>query len=230
MAPIFEEFEKDKDRRFTKDEQYVSDCLSAINEVEDLYKQLNQSIYFLTNFRTTKNLKNVGITRFDYIVYNVESYLYRVTGILDRVLILCNVVYNIGLLDKQCTIPKFFESGKDNDPCKIIKNSNPVFFAKLNDLKDLIGRYSNKRNEIVHRKRYYDESIRVAELLNIVIESNNTTHDKLEAFKHRRSVEQNQVTAAFKKEFHSFNTQIRDSLDSIYTDIEVIFNTVKATL
>ena len=58
-------------------DKYIIDCFLAFGRVETCMEQLQHSPLFLSNFRSTESLKKNNITRFDHIIYHIESYYLR---------------------------------------------------------------------------------------------------------------------------------------------------------
>jgi hypothetical protein len=151
-------------------ENYLRECFFAMGEVRTVIFQLEQSAIFLANFRMTKALKINKISRFDHMIYHMESYIFRVTSVLDRLLILVNRVLNIGLDDKNCKPFRMLvnNKGKKGDQTHHIE-AVPGLFDALLKVGKLIDPLRDQRNSVAHSKRIEIDDLRTVEMYHIVL-------------------------------------------------------------
>ena len=156
-------------------EKYLHNCFNSLGEVYTSLKQLKMSSIFLTNFRATNKIKENDITRFDYCIYHIESHFFRLTGFLDRILILVNEILVLNIEHKKCKQETFLinyqnkKEGKDGKYAHLIKNRNNKLFELLINLQEYISNYRHERNIITHQGRFEDERLRKIEGLNLVL-------------------------------------------------------------
>jgi hypothetical protein len=122
-------------------------------------EQLTQTTVFLSNFRSTPQLKEHGISRYDHIVYHLENFLVRITGTFDRRLILVNVALDLGNEPEDCRY-------------SLIKKNRHVTGTEvpspLAEINRIVKPYRELRNIVAHRKRYSEDRLRTLEMFHLV--------------------------------------------------------------
>jgi hypothetical protein len=159
-AEIIKKTEQEQ-RDYTEKEKYVVFVLLAAKEVTTCYDQMCQALLYLSNFRTTKSLKNAGINRFKHIVFNIENYFIRISSLLDKTLVLINEVYMLGNSNENCKEHIIFKN-------KHLKNTKVLDLTKK--LKKKTNDYREKRNKIIHTERYRDKELNQIEGMYLLIE------------------------------------------------------------
>ena len=146
--------EKSNLKQSSKDEFVIKSFL-AIGEIEITIQQLNQSPIYISNFRQTKKIAENKVTRFDHTIYHIESYLFRITGVMDRILILINIIFDLNLKPEQCKPHNFLldYKNKEGKYAQILKKKKPELFLELNLLLFVIDEFREIRNEITHQIR-----------------------------------------------------------------------------
>jgi hypothetical protein len=207
---------------YTEKEDYIVNTLLSLGEIETVYEQLEQSPYFLSNFRQTKPLKKKGITRFNHIIYHIESHLFRATGILDRMLIHINIVFKIGLIPEKCKTYYLLidKKGKEGKYSSSIKNKCPGLFDNLIELMNAVDKYRELRNLISHEKRYQSEYLKHVEMYHILQQGECTSEFNTGYYKYHVKRETDQAVATYKNQMLNFNEEIRNLLDKIYLKLE----------
>lgn len=153
-------------------EQYTLDCFKAVRSITDCMEQLHFSIELLSGYRTSTSPDSMN--RHDHIVFAIENYYLRITSVYDRCLRLINILYNLGLPERDCknsTIVKnihvkgsdietslkaldkftnsfrqFRNSVAHNETDKYIKDKKSEFNADLVELESLIIDFLNAVN------------------------------------------------------------------------------------
>ncbi|MXV52456.1 hypothetical protein GS399_15885 [Pedobacter sp. HMF7647] len=202
-------------RPLLKQEKYLLDCFLASAELEDLIKQLNTSGYLLANFRNTNTLKKNNISRFEYIIYHIEGHLLRVTGVIDRLLILVNHVLQIGLANFCCK-PHFMLKNKKNK--KALHSAEiekvPLLHESLFKLSAFVDQFRDERNSIAHSKKITYQDLREIELYHLLIQtSTNPKIDKLKIVSKRKT---DIKVSEYKEAMLKCNQEIKDLITPIY--------------
>ena len=140
-------------------EEYARICFLSGAEIATVCNQLEQSIYFMTNFRSTRKLKDNNINRYDHILYHLESHLIRITSCYDRCLILANNIYMLGNTDSNCKHNIIINN-------KYIKGSSVG--CKLESIYNFIQPYRKKRNIVIHHAGYNHIDLRKIEGMSIL--------------------------------------------------------------
>jgi hypothetical protein len=132
----------------TRKESYGIETLLSIGNVVGCIDQLHFSIDMLSGYRSNSSPDKMN--RYDYIVFGIENYYLRLTSVFDRCLRLANVIYQLGLPERQC----------NND--SIIKNSHvkgtPVAKA-LTELDKFTGPFRYHRNTVAHQGTYTEKDL-----------------------------------------------------------------------
>ena len=158
-------------RELLKHEYYFYDCFQTMGSVHTLLRQLDQTAVFFANFRATKSLKKSKVTRFDHLVYHLESYVLRITGVLDRLLIFVNQILKLGLEDSNCkTHIMLITKSNRKGPVTHKIEAVPGLFDALQSVRLFVDRYREQRNEVAHSKRWEALDMRRIEMFHIVLQ------------------------------------------------------------
>ena len=140
-------------------EQYNIDVLLSANNIIECLDQIHYTIEMLSGFKTKRgSLMN----RHDYIVFILENFYLRITSIFDRTLRFLNIVFEIGLPEKECKESTIIQ----NDKIKY----TPMY-VELKKLNALIHQYRFPRNKIAHSEAYNEKRLEDIQQFYIVIES-----------------------------------------------------------
>jgi hypothetical protein len=204
-------------------EQYLKDSFLALGEVDVLLIQLNHSAILLANFRSTKALKKNKISRYDYIVYHIEGYLLRVTGILDRVLILVNIVLNLKIKHYKCKASYMLvDDNKKSGIAGVIKDIDAKLFNELLSLSAYIDMFREDRNQIAHSKRISYQDLSHIEAYCIV--SHDDVTGEFTKWAHLFKREADKKVMEYKNDFIKCSDKINSLLQPIFASLENHFN------
>ena len=146
-------------RNLRMDEEYLRTTLLCGGELATTCIQLDQTIQFLANFRSTKKLKEYKINRYDHVVYHLENHLIRITSIFDRCLILTNQVFLLGNTPKNCKQHIIYNN-------QYVQGT--IIVNILKKIEKHINPYRTKRNVIVHQEGYSHKELRILEAFSIL--------------------------------------------------------------
>jgi hypothetical protein len=210
-------------RPLFKHEQYLLDCFQALSEIEGLVAQLNYSAVFLTNFRNTTGIKRSKINRFEYMLYHIESYLLRVTGVMDRLLILVSKVLSLNITPLQCKASQMVggQKGKKGKYVDLIESKIPGLTDALNGVLSHINIFRDDRNSIAHSEKINYADLRQIEMFHLVLNS-----DHNEDFKNYKSfvkVLTDKKAAEYKNDFLRCNENLGRLLIPVYSLLEEYF-------
>jgi hypothetical protein len=80
-------------------ETIAIEILLEVGKISECIDQIYFSINMLSGFRKKK--KSI-MNRHDYIVFMIENFYLRITSIFDRALHFTNLIFDIGLPEKEC--------------------------------------------------------------------------------------------------------------------------------
>ena len=138
----------EQDPLATGRESYAIETFLSIGSVVGCIDQLYFSIDMLSGYRSSSTPNRMN--RYDYIVFGIENYYLRLTSAFDRCLRLSNVIYQLGLPERQC----------NNDT--IIKNShiNGTSVAKsLKEIDKFTMPFRFYRNTVAHQATYSEKEL-----------------------------------------------------------------------
>lgn len=210
------------DRELFRHEEYFYDCYLAVAEIYTIFRQLDQSAVFLANFRSSKALKEANISRFEHIIYHLESHLLRMTGVLDRLLILVNQILRMGLEDISCKSHNMLVS-KDNKKGKHAPKIEAVagLFDALMEVSAFMDQFRDDRNSVAHSKRLNFEDLRKIEMYHVVFGNTTDPEIKKRLFIVKRETDLKVWT--YKADMIKSNTSLKTLVGKVYDILDIQF-------
>ncbi|EKD71521.1 MAG: hypothetical protein ACD_46C00172G0002 [uncultured bacterium] len=132
----------------TKRESYAIEVLLATGNVVSCIDQLYFSIDMLSGYRANNAAEKMN--RYDYVVYGIENYYLRLTSVFDRCLRLANVIFQLGLPERQY----------NNE--SIIKNAHvkgTAVASALTELNKFTDPFRFHRNTVAHQSTYSEKDL-----------------------------------------------------------------------
>jgi hypothetical protein len=210
-------------RSLRPDEEYVRSTLISAGELLTVCEQMAYAIEYLSGFRARKMQSGEPITRLDYIVYHLENHLIRTGAVLDRALLLVNVVFRLGVTERECRFA-------------VIAHNNHVtqcpVAAALKLIENTIKPYQSQRNLVVHRRRHTEEALEQLEVYYVLQKSeviqpdNDVVKDFLWFYKHLTDA----FITAKKDELSKFNGKVFLAVSNLFQTLEPVFDVNYATL
>ncbi len=114
---------------------------------------------FLKQYPYSKILRSKGISRGSFMIYHIEVYLFKAATLKDKLALLINDVYELGLPDRRVNIDLISEM-------KHMKGNLAI--SKLKRFRKALDGISRERNVIAHKGKYEDkemDQIRMYELV-----------------------------------------------------------------
>ncbi len=149
---------------FTKQtsfEKYNIDVLLSASNITECLDQINYSIEMLSGYKIKKRS---SMNRHDYIVFILENFYLRITSIFDRVLRFTNVVFEIGLPEKECKESTIIQNDK-------IKGT--TLSTSMKNIDKFVQKYRCIRNKIAHSNSYYEKELDDIQGFYIVLDFDN---------------------------------------------------------
>ncbi|MDY0231148.1 MAG: Cthe_2314 family HEPN domain-containing protein, partial [Candidatus Saccharicenans sp.] len=148
-----------KKRKMSPYTQYNTDVFYRLTKILETLDDMRAVQIFLKQYPYAKTLRKHKITRTAYAVYHIEVYFLKVASLKDKLALLINDVYNLGLPDKRVNIGLLSEM-------KQLKNSPAISLLKRfsNDLDKLVS----MRHIIAHRGKYDDRELTEISMYEIV--------------------------------------------------------------
>jgi hypothetical protein len=138
---------KRKKSRYTK---YNTDIFYRLTRILETLDDLRAVQIFLKQYPYSKTLRKNRITRTAYAIYHIEVYFLKVTSLKDKLALLTNDVYDLGLPEKRVTLDLLADM-------KQLKNSQVVSLLKT--FSKAISEITSQRNIIAHRGKYDDKEL-----------------------------------------------------------------------
>jgi len=148
---------KRKKPKQTKSEIYTAMTFWYLMNIVRCIDQLYCSLDMLSNYKN--KIKNQGMNRAEYIAYGIENIYLRITSVFDRSLRLANVIFEVGLPERDCKTSTIINNEN-------IKSTETGKCLKM--LEKSIEKFKNKRNEIAHKNSYDDEEFYEIEIFELL--------------------------------------------------------------
>ncbi len=149
-------------RQDRPEETYLRHCFMASAEVVQLLHQMSFTPAFLSSFRATPRLRAAGVTRFEFLVYQLENWFIRCTALSDRALILVNTVCRLGFRPQDCKL-------------NLVTTNSRVAGSAISAAVKALDKHVNTvrpmRNSIAHQHRLRQEGWGDLEGLALVMQS-----------------------------------------------------------
>jgi hypothetical protein len=213
----------EKTRPLRPDESYVRDSLISAGELIAVYEQMTFAVEFLSGYRSRKMASGQIITRLDYIVYHLENHLIRTSSVMDRSLLLVNIIFRLGIPERECRLATIAEN--------IYVKLTPVA-GQLRAIEKLTNCYREQRNSIAHRRTYSEESFEPFEIYyvyekSVTIKPNEDIRQgPFYMFKGRTDdfvSTKKQELSRKKQELSSFNAEVSSAISNLFLALEPIF-------
>jgi len=174
LMPILQNYisHQEFDKIVTKQnkfEKYNIDILLSASNITECLDQINYTIDLLSGY---KNKKDSTMNRHDYIVFILENFYLRITSIFDRILRFTNVVFEIGLPEREC---------KESTIIKNDKIKGTTLSSSMKRLDKFIEKYRYSRNRIAHSESYNEK--RLADIQGFYIALDSDNNKDLERYK-----------------------------------------------
>jgi len=134
----------------SQSERYCIDIFQKMMEILDTIEDLKAVQIFLRQYPYPKTLRKNKITRSVYFGYHIEIYFIKLASLRDKMALLLNEVFNLGLPDKEAKIDLISKM-------KQTKEKSTIKFLK--DFSDSINGVTRLKNIIVHKGRYDDKHL-----------------------------------------------------------------------
>lgn len=205
-------------RNLWSEEEYAVKSMIATTELINVCEQMGYCVDFLTGFRSKNFPEHSNITRLDYIVYHLENYFIRTGMVLDRSLLLVNIVFQLGLPEKQCRMATVAENHHvarttvQKSLKRILKTVSPV---------------QAKRNTVIHERGYTDEELKELEIFSVLEKTGSDTAKK---YFHLSKTMTDNAVASKKEELQKINQEVFKDVIALFDSLEEIFNVKFASL
>ncbi|WP_431164838.1 Cthe_2314 family HEPN domain-containing protein [Tenacibaculum halocynthiae] len=199
-----QEFDRIITKQTAFEEYNISILLSASNITECL-DQINHSIDMLSGYR---NKKQSTMNRHDYIVFILENFYLRVTSTFDRMLRLTNIIFEIGLPEKECKVSTIVKNKK-------IK-STPLAIA-LKNLNSYVDKFRYSRNKIAHSETYSESRLR--DIQGFYIALDDGKNKDIEKYKNFYRTITNEYVAEKKSELRQISNEIEILLERCFEEL-----------
>lgn len=205
-------------------EEYIQRSLLAVGEVDGLLRQLHYAATLLANFRNTPAMKKNKISRYEYMIYHIEGYLFRVTGVLDRLLKLVNTILDLRLNDNACIASMMIISKKGVKGLHAdrIETMVPGLTNALFNISRYIEKFREDRNMIAHTGKINYQDLREIEMFHIVLQ--NDPEEEIKRFEWYIKILTDKKAIEYKRDFKNCTETIESLLLPIYNLLETFFN------
>ena len=150
----------------TGKEKRAGDILFSATNITECIDQIYFTIEMLSGFRKKKNGK---MNRHDHIVYMIENFYLRITSTIDRALRFSNLVFEIGLPEREC---------RESTIIKNHKIRGTQVEKTLHELNKFTNEYRFMRNQVAHSERFHDNELSHMEGFYYLLETDESNNFK----------------------------------------------------
>ena len=132
----------------TRQESYAIETFLSLSDIVICLDQLHFSVKLLSGYRDQFTPEKMN--RYDYIVFGIENFYLRLTSVFDRCLRLSNIVFQLGLQEKDC------------NRSTVVRNAHVKSTAvakALKNLDDFTGSFRFYRNTVAHESTYSEREL-----------------------------------------------------------------------
>ena len=131
-------------------ERYSVDIFYRLMEILETLDDLKATLVFLRQYPYPKTLTKHKITKSFYLTYHIEFYLVKLASLRDKLALLVNEVFILGLPDKHVKVDLIskMKQIKGKHIVKLLKNFN-----------DSLEGVASSKNIIVHKGKYDDKAL-----------------------------------------------------------------------
>lgn len=201
-------------------EHYVITVGHTLAHFLSLCEQMKYAVHFLSSFNPSRQVK---IKRSNYIQYNVENYLIRTQSLMDRALKLVNAVFYLRIAPRKCN----FDTIAKNTSVRKTAVSD-----KLGKLRDILGKYREERNIVVHHEAFQENDLREMELLYLAVElsSDGIQTQDLRNMAYRARNLAGAYVKRKKREFSEFNGVVFREICTLFDLLHPVYIQLETTL
>jgi len=193
------------DPKASKKECYAIETFLSLSNVVTCIDQLYYSVDMLSGYKSQNTHEKMN--RFDYIVFGIENYYLRLTSIYDRCLRLVNIIFQLGIPERECK------------EATITKNTNVKITPVANALKSLdkfTSPFRFYRNTIAHESTYSEDILNKLGSYYYVAENDQECKKYMHLFKQ----DMDKFIANKKEEFFK-------QIDNLEKNVEVLFDAIE---
>ena len=197
------------DPRATKRESYGIEVFMASTDIATCIDQLYFSIDMLSGDRARKN-SVAKMNRYDHLILGIENYYLRITSVYDRCLRHTNLIFQLGLPERQCRN----ETVKNNFHVK----SNAVGKA-LTKLDRFINPFRRYRNTIAHEQTYTEKELNLLGGFYYLLEED----DSFKRFSNIYNVRANKFVSEKKSKFLEKLEKLENLVEEYFNFVQIPF-------
>lgn len=195
-------------------EEYIIKVTFSLDDLINLINQIDFAIKFLCEINHKSFLEKDDLTKLDWLLYNIENYLIRVSSINDRVLNLINIVFDLGVKESNGKYSKI------NDK---LKNHDSKIMEIYKKLYEYLEKCINDRDSIIHKKSYSAEEAPELDRLHVFLLTNDLhmkEYNYLEPLKDLYGKELEKFKNEKVELFQQINKEIKKNLVSFFDELE----------
>ena len=188
---------------------YNMDVFYRLSNIIDILNDIDNVKVFLKNYPFSKKSKKNKIAKTVYTIYHLEVYFIKMVSLRDRLSLLINTVYDLGLPDKEAKIYLLSKM-------KQLKGSNLIKLLKNFD--DELQRRSivSGRNLINHAVNYDDEKLQYIRMCEMVKDKVGGAEDIVDLMMKKYIEEKEGIIKKNKEFIESFLNKFLDEIKLEY--------------
>lgn len=149
-APYFKRGAKLTDHKVGTKERYIKEVGYYIGQVQNQIERVDQAGILINSYPKIKAWRD-SYGRFEYFQYHMEQYYIGVSGIMDRLLLLVNQVYELGFKDRGTRYSHITE--------RLAERGVPDMESALVQLCNALKGIKQSKNSYTHLVRFWEREL-----------------------------------------------------------------------
>jgi len=203
----------------TSEQSYILRVSDVIVEINNLLDNLEYCEIFLNSYSASAAWKK----KYDwshYIRYHYEVWIMNLVRLYERILILVNEVYDLGVEDKQVN----YRTISSN---RHLENTGTLKLLKKID--DALNNIRAARNQVLHRSMYDDDKLKRVAMFDFVARHGNNQKER-GSFIFAAKLDAKIYLMTKKKEVKENNIKMVDIVEAIYKTLDIKYDEMKRHL
>jgi len=211
-------------RLLTKWEAYVSHCGYCASHYLSYLQKIENIKIFIDDGTLTKKMKKNNINGYHTLSYNIENFIIRTQGLVERTMILIDAVLDLG------NAAQFISYN-------LIRNNVHIKRLKLDSdlkrMKEVAEKYHYTRNSIIHEREFMDDDLRELEFEYLILGNRKLSEMDEREFRFMKKwvkEDERKIRITWNMDVATYLKNIEPIIESILQKINPIYESFKQNL
>jgi hypothetical protein len=194
-------------------EHYARNTLLTAGQLLKVCDQMEYATQLLSGFRGNKN-GALSLTRYEYLVFQVENHILRTGMVLDRALKLVNTVFDLGLPARECRFAIVTQNAR------VVNSPTAILLKKL---QIALQTPQKQRNIIAHHESFDDEILYHVELHSVLQKTSEINDATVQRFSSLIKTYADQFVKTKRSELQSINQSVAAHIAHLFDSLRQPF-------